>query len=265
MTPQPVPVGGPGPRDEKPARGKLVGGALAAVAFLGTKIKLVLGMLKFLTMGKFWLTTLSMSAMVWFQAQRYGWVFGLGFVLLLFVHEMGHGYEIRRSGLAAGWPVFIPFFGAMISLKGQIQSRSQEAQIAWGGPLWGTVASSACAGVYLATHVPLFLSLAYTGFFLNLFNLVPIRPLDGGRIAQAFSKRAWWLGLALLVGLFIISHTPQLILIGILALTQAFKKDTLEPLPGNEARTWAFRYFGLIAFLVAGTALASMLMTPVAE
>ena len=252
------------PKPPKPNRGPVVGAVLAGLAVLGGKLKFVFGALKFLKLGKFWLTSLSMFAMIWFEAQRNGWVFGVGFVGLILIHELGHGYAIKQSGLEAGWPVFIPFLGAQISLKGQIQSRSQEAIIAWGGPLWGTVAAMACAGIYLVTHTPLFLSLAYVGFFLNLFNLTPIRPLDGGRIAQAFSKRAWLIGLVVLVAMFLWSHSPQLILIGFLALMQAFSKnqDTLEPLPAAEARGWAFRYFGLIAFLAAGMGFASALLRP---
>jgi Zn-dependent protease len=243
-----------------PSRGPVLATLVGVGALLAGKFKLVLGLLKFLKLGKFWLTSVSMVAMVWFEAQRNGWPFGVGFVLLILIHELGHGYAIKRAGLAAGWPVFIPFLGAQISLKGQIQSRAQEAEIAWGGPLWGAAAASGCAALYLVNHSPLFLALAYTGFFLNLFNLIPVRPLDGGRIAQAFSRRAWWLGLVALGAMFLWSHSPQLILIGVMAVSAALSKDTLAPLPAAEGRAWAARYFGLIAFLVVGAQLSQTLL-----
>jgi Zn-dependent protease len=243
-----------------PVRGPVVGVLAAAGALVLGKFKVVLGLLKFLKLGKFWLSSLSMLTMVWFEAVRHGWPFGVGFVLLILIHELGHGHAIKRSGLSAGWPVFIPFLGASISLKGQIQSRSQEADIAWGGPVWGAAAAAACAGFYLISHSKIFLALAYTGFFLNLFNLIPVRPLDGGRIAQAFSKRMWWLGLVALVAMFVWTHSPQLILIGVMAISSLVSNDTLEPLPASEGRAWAARYFGLMAFLVAGTQLSSQLL-----
>jgi len=82
-----------------------------------------------------------MALMVWVEARQGGPPFGLGFVLLIFIHELGHGYAIRRAGLRSGWPVFIPFFGALISLKEMPKCRKMEAEIAYGGPLLGTLAS----------------------------------------------------------------------------------------------------------------------------
>src|SRR4051812_24069594 len=160
-------------------------GSIAALgAFVAMKAKAALLLLKFAGLGKIALTGFSMLAMVWFEAMRGGILFGVGFVALLLIHELGHGYAIKRAGLQSGWPVFIPMFGALISLKEMPKSRAMEAEIAYGGPLWGTAASLVCAALYLVTGARLLLSLAYTGFLLNLFNLIPVRPLDGGRVAQ---------------------------------------------------------------------------------
>jgi Zn-dependent protease len=216
------------------------------------KGKTLLGLLKVLPAGKFLLTGLSMLAMVWFEALRSGFWFGVGFVLLILIHELGHGYAIKRAGLTAGWPVFIPFFGAMISMKGMPRDRSQEAAIAYGGPLAGTAAALLVAVLGVLTESRLLFALAYTGFFLNLFNLTPISPLDGGRVAQAFSRRAWIFGAVLLGVMFLVTQAPQLLLIGLLALPHVFQRgavDDRDALPAALQRAWALRYFGLAAFL----------------
>jgi Zn-dependent protease len=237
-----------------------------AVLGLGllTKGKSLLLLLKALPAGKFLLTSLSMLAMVWFEALRSGIWFGVGFVLMILIHELGHGYAIKRMGLTAGWPVFIPFFGAMISMKGMPRDRSQEAYIAYGGPLAGTAAALVAAALGLATESRLFFALAYTGFFLNLFNLTPISPLDGGRVAQAFSRRAWIFGAILLAVLFFTTHSPQLLLIALLALPHVFRRgaeaDDREALPPAQQRAWAFRYFGLASFLGAAMFFSGALM-----
>lgn len=228
-------------------------GALALLTL--SKLKGAIGLVKLLPMGKVLLTSLSMLAMIAFESQRSGWLFGVGFVLLILIHELGHGYAMRRHGVAAGWPVFIPFFGAMIAMKENPKDRDVEAHIAYGGPLAGAAASLATAGAGLLIDSRLLLALAYTGFFLNLFNLTPMSPLDGGRIAQAFSKRAWIVGLILLGGMLVMTQTPQLLLIGLLGLGQLFRggrESDREPLSGDLQQLWAIRYFGLCAVLVAG-------------
>jgi Zn-dependent protease len=204
-----------------------------------------------------------MLAMVWVEALRSGIWFGVGFVIMILIHELGHGYAMKRCGVEAGWPVFIPFFGAMIAMKGLPQDRSAEAEIAFGGPLAGTAAALVAAALGLVTESRLFLALAYTGFFLNLFNLTPISPLDGGRVAQAFSRRAWMFGAALLAALFFVTGAPMLLLIGLMALPRIFNQKSEDERPALDSaaqRAWAFRYFGLASFLGAGTYFASQLM-----
>lgn len=220
-----------------------------------SKLKGVVGLVKLLPMGKVLITSLSMLAMIAFESQRSGWIFGVGFVLLILIHELGHGYAMRKHGVAAGWPVFIPFFGAMIAMKEPPRDRNVEAHIAYGGPLAGAGAALITAGFGLVLESRLLIALAYSGFFLNLFNLTPMSPLDGGRIAQAFSRRAWILGLIILGGMLVLTQAPQLLLIGLLGLSQLFRggRDTdREPLSPELQRGWAFRYFGLCTVLVAG-------------
>lgn len=245
-------------------------GLVGTLASLGTlllvKMKSALVLLKLAGLGKFALTGLSMLAMVALEAQRGGWLFGIGFVVLIFLHEMGHAVAIRREGLEAGWPVFIPFFGAMIALKGRPASRAAEARIAYAGPIAGTAASLVVAALFLLTGSRVWLGLAYTGFFLNLFNLVPISPLDGGRVAQAFSRRAFLVGGLLLGGMYLVTQAPQLLFIGVMAVMHNLRRrgasaeETIEPASHEEQVVWSLRYFGLCFFLGACVYLSNRLM-----
>jgi Zn-dependent protease len=264
------PIGPPGISLPKPAppprRG--VGGWLAvALGVVLAKAKALLVLLKGLKLAKLALTMGSMFVMIIAQASFYGWSFGVGFVMLLLVHELGHGFAIKRHGLAAGYPVFIPFVGAFITLKGQIRSPIVEAEIALAGPIAGTVGALVCVALYFATHGKLWLALANTAFFLNLFNMTPIPPLDGGRAARVFSRGAWKVGLVILVVLFVTTHAPQLLLIGIMALSHTFARRAQEPDPllvevtPEQRRNVAFEFFGLCGFLALGMYLTGSLLS----
>jgi Zn-dependent protease len=249
--------------ERRPPAGKGAGVAAAAGGALLFKGKGLLVLLKSLSLGKFLFSGLSMFTMIAFEASRGGWLFGVGFVGLILIHELGHGFAIRQAGLAAGFPIFIPFFGAMISLQGQPQSQEVEAEIAYGGPLAGTAASLAMAALGLATGSRLALSLAAIGFQLNLFNLIPISPLDGGRVAQVFSKQAWVLGGVLIVGMTLLNPSPQMMIIALFSLSRAFQgpqaMSTVEASPAAR-RDWAWRYFGLCAVLALGSHFAHDLL-----
>jgi Zn-dependent protease len=234
-----------------------VGAALGAgLLVVVAKAKVLLVALKALKFGKLFLTMGSMALMIGVEAQRGGWLFAAGFVLLILIHEIGHGVEIKRAGLQAGYPVFIPFFGALISLRGQPRSPVEEARIAFAGPLWGGAAALATAALYLATRNRLLLSIAYAGFFLNLFNLTPLGFLDGGRVTRVFARRAWIAGLAIFVAMFVLTQAPQLLLIGILALSQVWNRRNEAPaavvVPARDRVAVAARYFALCGILAAG-------------
>src|SRR5262249_46500674 len=147
----------------------------------------------------------TMLLSIWAYAQAWGWQFALGFVLLIFVHECGHLLAARRLGLNVGAPVFIPFMGALIALKEAPRNAWIEAQVGIGGPLLGTAGAAICYAIYRQTGNELFAALAYTGFFLNLFNLAPVGFLDGGRIVTALSPWLWLVGIAL-VGYLLLAH-----------------------------------------------------------
>ncbi len=205
-------------------RAKL-GGLAAAALVVVAKLKTILLVLLNL---KFVLTVFSALASIFLYGLAFGWQFGVGFVALLAIHEFGHWVAIRREGLPAGLPVFIPFLGAVISLRQQPLSAWQEFKIAAAGPAFGTVASAILLGLglYLApTHdAGLFLSLAYIGFFLQLFNLIPVAPLDGGRIMAAVSPAVWWIGLPILIGAAFLLRSVFTGIIALLVLVQLFAR-----------------------------------------
>ena len=206
----------------------------------------------------------TMVISVWIYAMSWGWWFALGFVLLLFVHECGHLLVAKRFGLNVGAPVFIPFMGAFIALKDAPRNAWMEAWVGIGGPLLGTAGAVACEGLFHATGNPMFRALAYTGFFLNLFNLAPIGFLDGGRIVTALSPWLWIVGLVV-VGAMLVSH-PNFILVLILLMSLPrlwflFRKKTAEEkryfeVTPAQRSLMAAMYFGLVAFLVAGMKLS---------
>jgi Zn-dependent protease len=173
---------------------QLLAPVLAALATAGKWVPVLL---------KFGFPMLKMSAglliSLWFYARFFGWQFAVGFLLLLFIHEMGHLIAARMVGLKVSLPVFIPFMGAVILLKDMPPNAWIEAIVGIGGPLLGSAGALAVTGCYYFTGNHLFLALGYTGFFLNLFNLVPIIPLDGGRIVSAISPWLWVVGLVIIV------------------------------------------------------------------
>jgi len=153
----------------------------------------------------------------------FGWRYAAGFVALLFVHECGHYIAARRRGLDVGAPTFIPFVGAWIQLKQMPHDAETEAYVGLGGPLLGTVGAVACYALARHYDATWLLAVAYAGFFLNLFNMIPLSPLDGGRITAVLSARIWLLGVPVLGAMFLYRPSPMLILIAVLAAPQVWK------------------------------------------
>ncbi len=155
-------------------------------------------------------------------ALLWGWQFGLGLVTLILAHEMGHYIEARRWGLHPKMPVFF-LFGAYVKFKNEGLTPWKHAWIALAGPFFGSVAAAAFWAAGQATDSPVLRALGYTGFFLNLINLIPIGILDGGHIYQSFNylyrggakDRAMIVGVAyvtlalLLVAAMVRTHVPQ--------------------------------------------------------
>jgi len=178
---------------------------------------------KLATTGGTMLLSLAVYATIW------GWPYAAGFIALMFAHEMGHYVAARQCGLNVGAPTFIPFVGAWINLKDQPHDVRTEAYVAVAGPLVGTIAAVA---VYLwgrSTDNALLLAIAYAGLFLNLFNLLPISPLDGGRITAIISPRVWLIGAPVLVAILFFRPSPILLIIAIIAFPQLIKAWNYDP------------------------------------
>ncbi len=196
-------------RPQPNALKRLLGPLIAAVIALA-KWGAVLVKLKFFTVA------FSALASIWAYAWLFGWKFAVGFVLLIAVHEIGHVVVLRARGIDAGLPVFLPFLGAFVSMKEMPKTAYDEALSGIAGPVFGAAASFAVLGAGIALDSDLLRVLAYTGFFLNLFNLLPVLPLDGGRTAAALSPKLWVAGL-----LGLLAYTlwrPHVIVLVILAL-----------------------------------------------
>lgn len=224
-----------------------------AVAFILSKLKLIIPLLKFTKLG----TLVSMLISVGFYMQLWGWPFAVGFVLLIFVHEMGHAVVLRRQGIHAGAPVFIPFVGAVIAMKGLPRDAYVEALVGIGGPILGSVGALACLVVGWATGSAFWYALAWVGFMINLFNLIPISPLDGGRIAGVISRWLWVVGYIVGGVAFFVIRSPILFLILLLGLFNL--KNTIRgprrdyfDVDGKKRLAIGVAYFGLMIALVLG-------------
>jgi len=180
------------------------------------------------------LVSLVLYAMLFGQSRgtEYGLLFATGFVLLILVHELGHSLSMKYYGLSASPPIFIPFMGALINLRQPPRNAWEEAVVGIGGPALGTVGAIACHAAYLLTGANILLELAFFGYLLNLFNLLPVPPLDGGRIVAAVSPWIWMPGLAALVWMIIAQWRsgggPSFILILLLVLAWPRVVQTLQ-------------------------------------
>lgn len=207
-------------------------------------------------LGKLALTGGTMLLSIFVYATIWGWKYAAGFVLLLLAHEMGHYLAARRRGLDVGAPTFIPFVGAWIALKDLPHDAETEAYIGLAGPFAGTVATALVLLAARFTGEPWLLAVCYAGFFLNLFNLIPLSPLDGGRITGVISPKVWLLGVPILVGLFFYRPSPMLVLIAILAIPHVWTTLTAKGQPGAYYATsattrlsYAGKYLALVAIL----------------
>jgi Zn-dependent protease len=193
----------------------------------------------------------------------FGWLYAVGFVLLLLAHEMGHYVAARRRGLDVGAPTFIPFVGAWIQLKDRPHDAETEAYVGLGGPLLGTVAAVAVFLLADAAGSRVWLAVAYSGFVINLFNLIPMSPFDGGRITAVLGPRIWFLGVPILLALFLYRPSPMLLLVALLAAPQllaAWRHDPASPesrayygVPAQVRWRYTSSYLGLAAFLAMMT------------
>jgi Zn-dependent protease len=202
------------PPAPKPPLWRRLLGPLAAVGLVLAKFAAKLkALLLLLPKLKLFTTSASMLVSIGAYALIWGWSFGVGFVLLLLVHEMGHVIQLRREGIKASAPMFIPFLGALVAMKELPKDAVAEARVGLAGPVLGSLGALATLGLYELTGDELFKALAFVGFFLNLFNLLPVLPLDGGRAMAALSPWMWIVGFGLLVGATFVFPNPIMLLI----------------------------------------------------
>jgi Zn-dependent protease len=237
-----------------------LGPIAAGALLLATKLKaalLLLPKLKLFTTSWTMLVSIAAYTLLW------GVPFAVGFVLLLLIHEMGHVIQLRREGVEASAPMFIPFLGAVIAAKSMGKDAAAEARVGLAGPILGSIATLIPLGIWLATGDEFWRALAFIGFFLNLFNLLPVVPLDGGRAMAALSPWAWWVGFAALIGLTFVFPSPIMLLILLFGGIESWRRFKARNTPESKAyhaipaRTRALvaaTYLGLAALLALGVA-----------
>ncbi len=191
---------------------------ILAVGFVVLKYGAVLLKLKVFTTAASMLVSIAAYAWIW------GLPFAVGFVALIFVHELGHVLELRRQGVPASAPLFIPFLGAVIGMKQLPDDAWKEARVALAGPILGSVGAAAFLVAADVSGSDLLMALAFVGFFLNLFNLIPIVPLDGGRAVGALHPAIWLLGLLMMVAIAVVSPNPILIIIVIVGALELWRR-----------------------------------------
>jgi Zn-dependent protease len=268
------PFGGPSHEESLFTRirrriGAIVAAAAALVAKFFAAIK---GLL--LLIPKLKLLTTAGTALISVLAYSlfFGWWFAVGFVALIFVHEMGHVYQLRREGVPASAPMFIPFLGAAVMMRAMPNDALSEAKVGLAGPVLGTVGAAVCFAIAEATNSDFFRALAYIGFLINLFNLLPVVPLDGGRAMAAMAPWMWFIGFGVMVALDLLIPSPILIIVTLLAAFELYRRweqrKTGSPQqaayynvsPRNRLLVGAV-YIGLIAVLALGMDASHILST----
>jgi Zn-dependent protease len=218
------PFGAPLPGNEQPRqsffRRRLapIGAALVALLAKLKAVLLLLPKIKLLTTAGTMLVSIVAYATIW------GFPFALGFVILLLVHEMGHVIALRREGIKASAPMFIPFLGALISARSLGDNATAEARVGLAGPVLGSLGAAVCVVIWQVTGNTFWQALAFTGFFLNLFNLLPVVPLDGGRAMAAMAPWMWGVGFAAMLVFAVLFPNPVILIIAVLAGFETYKR-----------------------------------------
>jgi Zn-dependent protease len=231
----------------------------AILAFLA-KIKAIL---LFLPKIKLLVTAGSMAVSVVAYTTIWGFSFAVGFVILILVHELGHVIELRRQGIRASAPMFIPFMGAVISSRSLGDNALAEARVGLAGPILGSLGSAVCIVIWQVTGHDYWRALAFTGLFLNLFNLLPVVPLDGGRAMAAMTPWMWFAGFAGIVVLAVLFPNPIILIIALFAAYETYRRWQQRRTGGLQQQAYyrvaprdrllvGIVYLGLVALLVIG-------------
>lgn len=191
------------------------------------------GLLALLLKVKFLGTALTMLVSIGAYALLFPVWFAVGIVVLIWVHEMGHVIQLKREGIKATAPMFIPFLGAFVGMKQMPKNALAEARVGLAGPVLGTLGGLATLGIYEATQEPLFLGLAFFNFIINLFNLAPMLPLDGGRAVGAMSPLFWALGLVVMAAMFFVA--PIMLFVALIGLPELWRRWKTRNTPEGRA------------------------------
>jgi Zn-dependent protease len=234
---------------EKSAWGKRLG-KLSPLGILLWKFKtaalLVLTKGKLILLGLTKISTIaSMLLSFGVYLTMWGWKFAAGFVLSIYIHEMGHVIALRRFGIAATAPMFIPGFGALIWQKEAAKNAEQDAIVGLAGPLYGAGAALFALGAYLLTHQPIWGAIARTAAWMNLFNLSPIWFLDGSHAFRALARRERAIIAGAAVAMWAVTHVGMLLLVAALAGFRCFTKDW----PERSSNLIVMQFVGLIVVL----------------
>ncbi|MDM5212974.1 site-2 protease family protein [Peribacillus sp. NJ4] len=226
-------------KQTKSNKGWLSLGAIG-LFFLG-KMKWLFALLKIAKVGSLISIFISLGA----YALVYGWKFAVALIYLIYIHEMGHLLAAKRKGIKTSNAIFIPFVGALISLKEEPKNANQEAYLAFGGPLLGTLAFLPAIPLFMMTENPFWLLVITLGAMINLFNLMPVHPLDGGRIVGVISTKIWVLGIIGMVVYMFFHPNPFLILFLLLGITKWWKEFRSEITRNQRDSVIEFNQFGL--------------------
>ncbi len=266
VAPEPPPSGDPfaAPRQSF-FRRRIAPVGAALLAFLA-KLK---SLLLLASNVKILATAGTMAVSIAAYASIWGLAFAVGFVILLLVHETGHVIALRREGIKASAPMFIPFMGAVITARSLGDNALAEARVGLAGPILGSLGSAACLVIYHLTGHDFWRALAYTGLFLNLFNLLPVVPLDGGRAMAAMTPWLWVAGFAGLVTMAFLVSNPIIWIIVLFAALETWRRFKQRRAGGLSQEAYyrvaprdrvlvAVVYLSLIALLVVGMNAANL-------
>jgi Zn-dependent protease len=234
-----------------------IGAALVALLAKLKTIILLAPKLKVLVTAGSMLVSIAAYGSIW------GLRFAIGFVVLLLVHEMGHVIALRREGIRASAPMFIPFLGAVISARSLGDNALAEARVGLAGPLLGTLGSAICIVLWHVTGRDYWQALGYTGCFLNLFNLLPVVPLDGGRAMAAMTPWMWFAGFGAMVVLAFAFPNPIIWIVVLFAAVETYRRWKLRQTRSEQQQAYyhvrpldrllvAGVYLSLLALLVVG-------------
>ena len=250
--------GKPAAPAERP-RGSRAGlvGAAATVGLILWKLKAVViavlskGKLLLLGLTKMGtLSTMALSLGVYWAA--FGWKLAAGLVVSIYVHEMGHVAALRRFGIPATAPMFIPGIGAVVRLKARLATAVEDARVGLAGPRWGLAAALAAAAAFAVTLLPIWAAIARLGAWINLFNLLPLGQLDGGRAFNALSRPQRWLAVGAVAAAWVIGREGLLLLVGAVGAIRAF--SAAAPPEGDRP--------ALVEYAVLAAALAALTLLP---